>query len=72
MALTCRAKHINYILEVSCATFCNLIGAQKFLNRDTLDVHNSPDPFSRPGGCRGGSGYETRCEFHAYNMGANL
>ena len=30
----------------------------EFLNRDKLDVHDSPDPLSLPG-CVGGAGYET-------------
>ena len=44
-----RTYTYNYILcllELSHAVYCNLIGVWKFLNGDTLDVHNSPDPLS--------------------------
>ena len=61
MLLTLRVHEINYILyilELSCATYYNMIGTWKFLNGDKPDVHDSPDPLSLPV-CVGGAGYET-------------
>ena len=68
MLLTSRAREINYILyvlELSHAAYCNLIGARKYLNGDKLDVHDSLDPLSLPG-CVGGAGYETKLRAHTY------
>ena len=62
MLLILQAREINYIPyvhELSCAAYCNPIGAWKFLNGDKPDVHDSPDPLSLPG-CVGGAEYETR------------
>ena len=42
-------NYIPYILELSCAAYCNLIGAWKFLNGDKPDVHDSSDPLSLGG-----------------------
>ena len=50
-------KYIPYILELSCATYCNLTGSWKFLNGYKLDVHNSPDPLSSQVRRRGYHGY---------------
>jgi hypothetical protein len=65
--LTSRAhkiNHIPYVLELSCAAYCNLIGAWNFLNGDKPDVHDSPDPLSLfPSGTgAGGAGHEATCD----------
>ena len=39
-------EYVDYIFAVYVHTFCNLIGVWKFLNGDTPDVHDSPDPLS--------------------------
>ena len=57
------SNYIPYVLELSCAVYCNLIGAWKFLNRDKPDVHDSPHPLSLPG-CVGGAGHETTIVKH--------
>ena len=51
-------NYILYVLELSCAPYCNLIGAWKFLNGDKTDVHDFLDSLSLPR-CVGGAEYET-------------
>ena len=59
MLLTLQMHYILYVLDLSCAAYCNLIGPYKCLNRDNPTVvHDSPDPLSLPG-CIGGTGHET-------------
>ena len=53
------AEYSSWVMHVSMfiifcsvgskAQGCNLIGSMKFLNRNKLDVHDSPDPFSLSG-----------------------
>ena len=45
----CEINYILYVLELSHAPYCNLIGAWKFLNGDKPDVHYSQTLSLSPG-----------------------